>query len=82
LAALPQTRGDLNTQTGEIHMRKIKFFAAAAALILAGVGGWIVSTRQATAAAPIANQVSPLDMMTIAKDLPAVRYQDFSLVFD
>jgi hypothetical protein len=63
-------------------MRKINLFALAAALILAGVGGWIASTPQATVAAPIGSQVDPLHIMTNAKDLPAVRYHDFSFVFD
>jgi len=63
-------------------MRKINLFAVAAALILAGVGGWIASTPHATVAAPIGSQVDPLHMMTNAKDLPAVRYHDFSFVFD
>lgn len=63
-------------------MRKINLLAVAAALILAGVGGWIASTPDATLAAPIGGQVDPLQMMTTAKDMPAVRYHDFSLVFD
>jgi hypothetical protein len=63
-------------------MRKVNLFAVAAALILAGVGGWIAATPHASVAAPTGSQVDPLHMMTNAKDLPAVRYHDFSLVFD
>jgi len=63
-------------------MRKINLFAVAAALILAGVGGWVASTSQASVAAPIGVQVDPLHMMINAKDLSTERYHDFSLVFD
>jgi hypothetical protein len=54
-------------------MRKINLFAVAAALILAGVGGWVASTPQASVAAPVGVQVDPLQMMINAKDLPTVR---------
>jgi hypothetical protein len=63
-------------------MRKINLLAVAAALILAGAGGWIASTPHETVAAPIGSQVDPLHIMMNAKELPSVRYQDFSLVFD
>jgi hypothetical protein len=63
-------------------MRKINLLAVAAALIVAGVGGWIASTPHASVAAPIGSQVDPLHIMTNAKELSSVRYQDFSLVFD
>jgi hypothetical protein len=63
-------------------MRKINLFAIAASLILAGVGGWVASTPQASVAAPIGVQVDPLQIMMNTKDLPTVRYQDFSVVFD
>jgi hypothetical protein len=36
----------------------------------------------AAVAAPIGVQVDPMQMMTNAKDLPTVRYNDFSFVFD
>src|SRR6266403_4726669 len=44
----------LNSRRGEIQMRKTSLFAvAAAALILVGVGGWVIaSTPNASAAAP------------------------------
>src|SRR5215831_3505743 len=64
-----------------IYMSKINLLALAAALILAGVGGWIASSPHTTVAAPISSRTDALHMMTNAKDLPAVRYQDFSLVF-
>jgi hypothetical protein len=63
-------------------MRKINLFAVAAALILAGVGGWVASTPQASVAAPIGVQVDPFQIMMNTKDLSTVRYHDFSLVFD
>jgi len=62
-------------------MRKINLFAVAAALILAGFGGWLASTPSASVAAPIVSQVDALEMMKNAKNLPPVEYQDFSLVF-
>jgi hypothetical protein len=63
-------------------MSKINFFAVAAALILAGVGGWSASTPNVSIAAPIGVRVDPLQTMMSAKSLPAEHYQDFSLVFD
>jgi hypothetical protein len=36
----------------------------------------------AAVAAPIGVQVDPMQMMMNAKDLPTVRYNDFSFVFD
>ena len=64
-------------------MRKTSLFAfAAAALILAGVGGWLASTPQASAAAPIGVRLDTLQMMMNAKDLRTERFQDFTFVFD
>ena len=63
-------------------MRQIKSFAMAVALILAGVGGWVASTPQASVAAPIGVRVDPMQMMMNAKDLPTERYPDLSSVFD
>ncbi len=52
-------------------MRKIKLFAVAAALILAGVGAWATSTTQARVAAPAPPQIDPFQLMLNApKDLP------------
>jgi hypothetical protein len=63
-------------------MRKISLFTVGAALILAGFGGWVASTPRASVAAPIGIKVDPLQIMMNTKDLPTVRYQDFSVVFD
>jgi hypothetical protein len=60
-------------------MRKINLFAVPAALILAGVGGWVASTPQASVAAPIVVRIDPLQMMMNAKDLSIERYEDLSL---
>ena len=59
-------------------MRKFILLAAAAALIVAGFGGWIASTPHASVAAPTGSQVDQLHIMTNAKELSSVRYQDFS----
>jgi len=64
-------------------MRKTTFFAtAAAALILAGVGGWVASTPQARVIAPAGVQVDPLQMMISAKDMPIQHFHDLTFVFD
>jgi len=66
-------------------MRESKLFAAAAAvLILAGVGGWASSTinaGQVAAAAPIGVQIDTFGAMMKAKDLLTSHYDDYSLVF-
>ena len=62
-------------------MSKINLFAVAAALILAGMGGWVASTPNVSVAAPIGVPVDPLQTMISAKDLPTEQYHDFSLVF-
>ena len=63
-------------------MRKINLFAITAALILAGVGGWLAWPPEASIAAPVGVRVDPLQTMMNAKDLSTERYHDFSLVFD
>jgi hypothetical protein len=69
-----------------IPMRKTKVFAvAAAALILAGIGGWVSSTVNAgrtAAATPINVQMDPFQEMLKAKGLPASHYDDYSLIFN
>jgi hypothetical protein len=69
-----------------IPMRKTKVFAvAAAALILAGFGGWVSSTINAdrTAAATLISvQVDPFQEMVKAKGLPTSHYDDYSLIFN
>ena len=37
---------------------------------------------EAAVAAPIGAGIDPMQMMTNAKDMPTVRYHDFSFVFD
>jgi hypothetical protein len=67
-------------------MRKTNVFAvAAAALILAGVGGWASSTihaRGTPAATPISVQIDPFQAMVKAKGLPTSHYDDYSLIFN
>ena len=68
-------------------MRKTKVFvvAAAAALILAGIGGWAssaVNAGRTAAATPIHVQIDPFQEMVKAKGLPASHYQDYSLIFN
>jgi hypothetical protein len=63
-------------------MRTLKLVVAAAGLILAGVGGWILSTPVQTVASPMGGRIDPLHTMMSAKGLPAEHYHDFSVVFD
>jgi len=64
-------------------MRKFGFFAATA-LVLAGFAGWIVSISQARIAAPMVSgpQISTMQMMTTAANLPAEHFVDYSLVYE
>jgi hypothetical protein len=62
-------------------MRKFGLFAAAA-LILAGFGGWIASTSQARVAAPIAAiSINPTQLTMTSGDLPTEHFVDYSLVY-
>jgi hypothetical protein len=62
-------------------MRKFGFFAVTA-LILAGFGGWVVSTTQARVPAPInGTRIDALQMMTGARNLPTQHFVDYSLVY-
>jgi hypothetical protein len=63
-------------------MRKISLFAVAAALIVAGVGGWAASTTSARVATSTGVGIEPFQIMKNAKPLPARHYDDFSLVFN
>jgi hypothetical protein len=65
-----------------IHMRKISVFAAAAALILAGIGAWAASATQARVDIPVEGGLDPLQMMVNGPDLPTEHYVDHSLVFN
>jgi hypothetical protein len=65
-------------------MRKIALFAVPAAVILAGIGAWAVSTTQARveAAAPGVS-IDPLQvMMKNTKELAAEEFVDYSFVFN
>jgi Flp pilus assembly protein CpaB len=60
-----------------IQMRKINLFAAAAALILAGIGSWAASTTHASVAALAPLRIDPFQMMVTApKDLPTQQEVD------
>jgi len=58
-------------------MRKISI---AAALILIGVGVWTTKTTSRVSA-PMETTVSPLQLMTNAKNLPEAHYDDYTFVF-
>ena len=60
-------------------MRTIGYFAAAAVLVLIGLGTLTVPTTQAFVAAP---GIDPLGMMATAKNLPTSHYADYSVVFN
>jgi hypothetical protein len=64
-------------------MRKTSLFAvAAAALILAGVGGWVIaSTPNASAAAPT-ERIDTVQLTMNAKDMPPQHFHDMTFVFD
>jgi FtsH-binding integral membrane protein len=63
-------------------MRKIYWFAAAA-LILTGIGGWAASTTHARVDIPTAgDRVSPVELITTAKDLRVEEFEDYSFVFN
>ncbi len=64
-------------------MRKFSFFTGTA-LVLAGFAGWIASTSQARVAAPIISvaQISAMQMMTTAVNLPAEHFADYSLIYE
>lgn len=62
-----------------IQMRKINVFAAA--LILIGLGAWIVTTNSRVAAStPVG--IDPLQMMTGATNLPTSHYVDYEVIFN
>jgi hypothetical protein len=66
----------------EQDMRKISLFAAAAALILAGIGAWAASTTQARVDIPVEAGLDPLQMMVNGPDLPTEHNVDYSWVFN
>ena len=63
-------------------MRKFCFFATTA-LILVDFGGWVASTSQARVAARMVSgpQISTMQMMTGAVNLPVEHFADYSLVY-
>jgi len=64
-------------------MRKTSLLTVAAtALILAGVGGWVVAPTP-HASAPAASELIDIMQLTMnAKDLPTQRFHDMTFVFD
>ena len=60
-------------------MRTIGYFAAAAVLILIGLGLWTVPNTQAFVPSI---GIDPLTMMSTATNLPTSHYVDYSLVFN
>ena len=60
-------------------MRTIGYFAAAAVLILIGLGMWTVPTTQAFVPSV---GIDPTGMMATAKNLPTSHYDDYSVVFN
>jgi hypothetical protein len=60
-------------------MRTISYLAAAAVLILIGLGLWTVPTTQALVPSI---GIDPLTMMSTATNLPTSHYVDYSLVFN
>ncbi len=64
-------------------MRKIGLFtAAAAALVLVGVGAWAGSTSHARVDALPGDRFDPAELMMNTKDLPEVEFVDYTFVFN
>jgi hypothetical protein len=61
---------------------KVLAAASAAALIVACVGGWVISDTQARVAAPATVQIDPFTLMTSAKQVPTEHFADYSFVFN
>jgi NAD(P)-dependent dehydrogenase (short-subunit alcohol dehydrogenase family) len=64
---------------GRIKMRTIGYFAAAAVLVLIGLG---TLTVPATHAFVAASGIDPSAMMITSKNLPTSHYDDYSVVFN
>ena len=62
-------------------MRKIGLFAVAAALTVAGVGGWAASATKARVAPSIGPGIEPFQLVMNATDLPIVEFVDYTFVF-
>jgi hypothetical protein len=78
-----RSRGEFSSERKGSPMRKFGFFATTA-VILAGFAGWIASSSQARVTAPMlsAPQISTMQMMTGAVNLPAEHFVDYSLVYE
>jgi hypothetical protein len=64
------------------RMRKVSLAAAAAALMLAGIGAWATSTTQARVDIPAEAGIDPSQMMRNGPVPPAEHYADYSFVFE
>jgi hypothetical protein len=71
------TTGDPNQRRPQ--MRTIGYFAAAAVLILIGLGMWTIPTTHAFVTFA---RLDPFGMMTSVKVLPTAQYDDYSVVFN
>jgi hypothetical protein len=60
---------------------KVLAAAGATALIVACVGGWVISDTQARVAAPATVQIDPFKVMTSANQPPVEHFADYSFVF-
>jgi hypothetical protein len=63
-------------------MRKIALLAAASALSLVAMGGWIIASMQTQPDAPTKVGIDPFQIMAHAHDLPVEHVVDFSVVFE
>ena len=64
-------------------MHKIRLFAIAAALILAGTAGWVATTTHARVEAPVSVEgISPSQITMKAENLPVEEFVDYSFVFN
>jgi hypothetical protein len=64
-------------------MRKIiGLFAVAAALLLAGIAGWIASSTHARVNAATDLRVDPMQIMAQARGLPTEQFVDLSVTFE
>ena len=63
-------------------MRKLSLIAVAA-IVLAGVGGWVASTTHARVQAPLAvGGMDPLQIAINARDLPTEHIVDYSFIYN
>ena len=63
-------------------MRKTILFSVAAVL-LAGLGGWVASSTHARFEAPVGGEgIDPSQITMNAPDLPTEEFVDYSLVFN